>query len=169
MRAEEGPAGFDIAGLPLLVLADAPALALIFLGIGLFLLELDEAAEWVEQVLGQAEEHLAVQTVAVGEEQRIAADAGKRGDGGHPPAKQQDPQDVDEEQDGADAPAWFRVDVALGGALDGPALLVEGGFPDPDTEGMGFVDRLLPILDESPGVRVRRRKAGNDGQGQTVP
>jgi hypothetical protein len=39
------------------------------------------------------------------------------------------------------------VDIALGSLLNRAALLVQGGLPDPDTEGMGLVDRLLAVLE----------------------
>ena len=84
---EEQPALFNVAALPLLVLADAAALALVFLGVRLVLHELDVLAEWVEEVFRQPKQQRRVLDAAVLEAQRGAQNAADAGDGGEPPTR----------------------------------------------------------------------------------
>ncbi len=150
---EEQAAVLEVAALPLLVLADAAALAEILVQVGLLLLQPHELAEGVEQVAGQAPEHAAVLPAAGRGREEEADHGADEGDEGHPPAEAERPYDVEAQEPAADAAARRRVYVALGRLLDRAVLLVQGWLPQPDAERVRLVDGLLPVLErEALGV-----------------
>lgn len=143
---EEEPSIFQVATLPLLVFADASALSLILIHIRLILLESNELAEGIEYVPRQAPKDSSILPPTRSSRKDEAHYGAKGSEEGHPPAKDESPQEVEEEKPATNSATRCRMNITLSGLLDRTIFLVQGRLPYSDTEWMGLVDCLLSVF-----------------------